>query len=89
MKIHMKRKLAVVLLICISCHLGWAAQDFVWKSGQNMKVVCDTTEAPVVKVALDLLKRDCRSVLSGDISVRRIPETFMSVHGEKVPCCKR
>lgn len=33
-----------------------------------MKVVCDTTEAPVVKVALDLLKRDCRSVLSGEIS---------------------
>lgn len=64
----MKRKLAVVLLICISCHMGWAAQDFVWKSGQNMKVVCDTTEAPVVKVALDLLKRDCRSVLSGNIS---------------------
>lgn len=68
MKIRMKRKLAVVLLICISCHIGWAAQDFVWKSGQNMKVVCDTTEAPVVKVALDLLRRDCRSVLSGNIS---------------------
>lgn len=33
-----------------------------------MKVVYDTTEAPVVKVALDLLKRDCRSVLSGEIS---------------------
>ena len=27
MKIRMKRKLAVVLLICISCHIGWAAQD--------------------------------------------------------------
>ena len=52
MKIRMKRKLAVVLLICISCHIGWAAQDFVWKSGQNMKVVCDTTEAPVVKLRL-------------------------------------
>lgn len=27
MKMRMKRKLAVVLLICISCHIGWAAQE--------------------------------------------------------------
>ena len=54
-----------------------------------MKVVCDTTEAPVVKVALDLLKRDCRSVLLEKYLIRRILETFMLVHGEKVPCCKR
>ena len=48
-----------------------------------MKVVCDTTEAPVVKVALDLLKRDCRSVLSGEISrSENIGNIYVGTWGE-------
>ena len=37
MKIRMKRKLAVVLLICISCHIGWAAEKTLRET--NKKVI--------------------------------------------------
>lgn len=48
-------------LCSVSC---FGMKDFVWQTGKGMNVASDTSEEPVVKVALELFKRDCRSVLS-------------------------
>ena len=49
MKIRMKRKLAVVLLICISCHIGWAAQE---RGNRTHRITIQALDEGVV---LDLL----------------------------------
>lgn len=43
---------------------GFGMKDFVWQTGKSMVIACDASEEPVVQVALDLFRRDCRSVLS-------------------------
>lgn len=63
----MKRKWIVLLYLLAFSRIGWAAQDFVWKSGKTLTVACDSSEAPVVKIALGLLERDGQAVLSGKL----------------------
>lgn len=76
MKMRMKRIWAVLWGLCFSLSAGWAAEDFVWKSGQTLHVACDSTEAPVVKVALDLLDRDGQAVLSGKLACQGAEENI-------------
>lgn len=60
------------LLTVVCCWLALYtanATDFVWKTGEKMRVACQPEEEQVVHVALDLLNRDCEAVLSQAFSV--------------------
>jgi hypothetical protein len=43
------------------------ASGFTMRAGRPVTVACDASEAEVVKVALELLDRDCRAVFSAPV----------------------
>ena len=63
-----KSVLTTIWCLIAACSLG--ATDFVWKTGSPMRVVCEANEEQVVHVALDLLNRDCKAVLSQAFTVQ-------------------
>lgn len=64
----MEKRLLAVIFWSLAVSV-WGATDFVWRTGNRMCVACASGEEPVVHVALDILKRDCESVLSQTFSV--------------------
>ena len=62
-------KLLLTIIFCWLASWTCSATDFIWKTGNKMRVACAPDEEPVVHVALDLLNRDCEAVLSQSFSV--------------------
>lgn len=65
----MRRQLVGLFLWMASLVCSAQNMSFNIQSGQTVKVACEVSEGQVVKTALELLRRDCRAVLSASLKM--------------------
>lgn len=58
---------AITTVFIFSCRM--TARSFVVEAGQDVGISIDTTTAPVVKTAFEILRKDLKRVLDADLSV--------------------
>ncbi len=58
---------AITTVFIFSCRM--TARSFVVEAGQDVGISIDTTAAPVVKTAFEILRKDLKRVLDADLSV--------------------
>lgn len=65
----MGKRLAGLFLLAVSLVCSAQNKNFTIQSGQVIEVACEPSEGEVVKTALELLNRDCRTVFSASLKV--------------------